>query len=257
MNSEDDYQNILDLILKIFQEIPQNLLQKEIRSKIIDCTKLDTQLSVLFLEMSTYNGFNSLLCMQIQKTLYDYSDSKNGLDIPIIFIYNKLEKIGYVDNLPFDMVTTHNRNMLDIIIFEDVNSVIELYEKNFDVLINNCNFGVIFKTNFNRNIDYIANAIKQENLESLYERINQTEDSCIIYQKGIKTSVENQINEHQYEESENDFNINIKDENSIKPLENIETREDVWKALKIDIDNETDSIKKEHLIKIYNAFKND
>lgn len=293
------YQNMLNILDSFFEKMPQEFL-KATNNKSFDILSLDNKPSILFLEMTEFANINSLVCMQTQKTLFEYADEKkqHRLDMPVFFIYNKLEKIGYIDFLDNAIITANSRNIIYIIDINNTNFLMQLYKPYFTGIVQHCDFGIIFKTKNSDDINNISQLIQKDNLTNLYNDISRINNGCIVYQKDVKTTEEFQLDgkkdslteeellkeiealtqNHWKYDSEKDKIVRADNETKIEKevvstpkmssckediLEknitteenyNVGGKEDILQSLKKDIDNETDNLKRAHLIKLYKAF---
>ena len=197
---------------------------------------------------------DSFFCSYVEANCYKADITKKA--IPIFYIYAPLEKSGYIPNFSKLIEDYDRRNDVHVLAMKNVATAIKLYGKDIRTIMKNIHFGLMFQTNNEKNMKYTQKLLSDSSISDLMEQILVNPDYCVLYRNQVKTSVEPKLtdDEDAIEETNNDSSSDSASEALKKLMDSIDTKEELIAQLQKDIDNETDSIKRQHFVNLYNNF---
>ena len=200
---ENDYQETLTLLFELFNQIPESETVNEQMENLIDMAEVCKIPSVIYIELSKIQTIDSFVCMQTLKKLHKYTkNKKDELDFPILFVYNKIEEIGYIPRFNIFQKNQSNVEVVNIMYFQNMDTLSNQLKETIKEI---CNYGIIFKTKNVFSIIFISEMIQKDklakititdrhNIKELYKDIMKGKNGCIVYQKNKKITEEYQIN---------------------------------------------------------------
>ena len=148
------------------------------------------------------------------------------------------------------------RNDIHILALENVATSIKLYGKDIRTIMKNIHYGLMFQTKNEKNMKYTQKLLSDSNISDLMEQILINPNYCVLYRNQIKTSVEQTLSDEEdsSEDTSNTTSTDSASEALKKLMDSIDTKEDLIAQLQKDINAETDSIKRQHFVNLYNNF---
>lgn len=248
---EEDYKHSLNILLGILSKSRDTECTKTTILENLESLYTNRKLKIIFVELTDIPIVDSFFCTYVEQNCYKADVTKKAL--PVFYVYAPLESVGYISN--FDkLIENYNRkNDVHVLVYYNVATALKLYGKDIRNIMKNIHYGIMFQTNNERNIKYTQKLLSDSNVSDMMEQILVNPSYCVLYRNQIKTSVEQKLTDD-IEEKDSSCEADSTSDALKKHMDSLDTKEELIEELKKDIDNEPDSIKKQHFVNLYNAF---
>lgn len=175
--------------------------------------------AVYVISSDTHTAYDFLLTIffsQMIQQLYNYADLNGGkLKVPVFFILDEFANIGRIPDFDKKISTSRSRGIQFSVILQNLDQLEAVYEKSYETIMGNCDTHVFLGSNSFKTVEYFSKALgektisresKGTNKDKHYHKqgYNYSEqimarplmtpdelrrmdnDTCIIYEKGIK-----------------------------------------------------------------------
>ena len=175
--------------------------------------------AVYVISSDTHTAYDFLLTIffsQMIQQLYNYADLNGGrLKVPVFFILDEFANIGRIPDFDKKISTSRSRGIQFSVILQNLDQLEAVYEKSYETIMGNCDTHVFLGSNSFKTVEYFSKALgektisresKGTNKDKHYHKqgYNYSEqimarplmtpdelrrmdnDTCIIFEKGIK-----------------------------------------------------------------------
>jgi len=257
---ENEYKESLSVIIKALSNATDTMCTKSTIFEHVESLYTNRKLKIIFIEPTNNQVIDSFFCSYMENNCYTADVTHKAL--PIFYVYSPLEAVGYISNLDTIITDYSRKNDVHILNFNDISTTIKVYGKAIRNIMKDIGYGLIFQTNNEKNLKYMPKLLSDGSVADMMEQILVNQAYLVLYRNRVKTSVEQKLTEDEEIEEEN-ISEDIESSSDAasaaiqKMMDSIETKEDLIKQLKKDIDSEADSIKRQHFINLYNNFANE
>ena len=175
--------------------------------------------AVYVISSDTHTAYDFLLTIffsQMIQQLYDFADLNGGrLKIPVFFILDEFANIGRIPDFDKKISTSRSRGIQFSVILQNLDQLEAVYEKSYETIMGNCDTHVFLGSNSYKTVEYFSKALGEKTISRDSHSINRDKqyhrqgvsdseqimgralmtpdelrrmdnDTCIIYEKGIK-----------------------------------------------------------------------
>lgn len=250
---EAEYKKSLSILINALSKTIDTTAPKTTITDNLESLYTNRKLKLIFVELTNITVVDSFFCSYIEENCYQADVTKKAL--PIFYVYAPLEKIGYIPNFSKLVDDYDKKNDIHILALNNVATAIKIYGKDIRTIMKNIHYGLMFQTTNEKNMKYTQKLLSDSTISELMEQILVNPSYCVLYRNQIKTSVEQKlVDDEEPDEKESSSNTDSASEALKKLMDSINTKEDLVAQLQKDIDNETDSIKRQHFVNLYNNF---
>ena len=251
---EDEYKKSLSILISMLSKTTDTIATKTTIIDKIESLYTNRKLKLIFIELTDTTVIDSFFCSYVEENCYKADVTKKA--IPVFYVYATLERIGYIPNFRKLIEDYDKRNDIHILALENVATSIKLYGKDIRTIMKNIHYGLMFQTKNEKNMKYTQKLLSDSNISDLMEQILINPNYCVLYRNQIKTSVEQTLSDEEdsSEDTSNTTSTDSASEALKKLMDSIDTKEDLIAQLQKDINAETDSIKRQHFVNLYNNF---
>ncbi len=175
--------------------------------------------AVYVISSDTHTAYDFLLTIffsQMIQQLYNFADLNGGrLKIPVFFILDEFANIGRIPDFDKKISTSRSRGIQFSVILQNLDQLEAVYEKSYETIMGNCDTHVFLGSNSYKTVEYFSKALGEKTISRDSHSINRDKqyhrqgvsdseqimgralmtpdelrrmdnDTCIIYEKGIK-----------------------------------------------------------------------
>ena len=175
--------------------------------------------AVYVISSDTHTAYDFLLTIffsQMIQQLYNFADLNGGkLKMPVFFILDEFANIGRIPDFDKKISTSRSRGIQFSVILQNLDQLEAVYEKSYETIMGNCDTHVFLGSNSYKTVEYFSKALGEKTISRDSHSINRDKqyhrqgvsdseqimgralmtpdelrrmdnDTCIIYEKGIK-----------------------------------------------------------------------
>ena len=217
---EKTYGSILSSLQSKLGKFDSKEIAELTSTNTIDFEDIGKKKTVVYVISSdTHSAYDFLLTIffsQMIQQLYDYADNNGGaVKVPIFFILDEFANIGKIPDFDKKISTSRSRKISFSVILQNLDQLEAVYKENHETIMGNCDTHLFLGSNSQKTVEYFSKALGEKTISRDSISINKDKDdwkqgksvsdqimaralltpdelrrlendTCIIYEKGIK-----------------------------------------------------------------------
>ena len=217
---EKTYSSILSSLQSKLGKFDSKEIAELTSTNTIDFEDIGKKKTVVYVISSdTHSAYDFLLTIffsQMIQQLYDYADNNGGaVKVPIFFILDEFANIGKIPDFDKKISTSRSRKISFSVILQNLDQLEAVYKENHETIMGNCDTHLFLGSNSQKTVEYFSKALGEKTISRDSISINKDKDdwkqgksvsdqimaralltpdelrrlendTCIIYEKGIK-----------------------------------------------------------------------
>ena len=214
------YSSILSSLQSKLGKFDSKEIAELTSTNTIDFEDIGKKKTVVYVISSdTHSAYDFLLTIffsQMIQQLYDYADNNGGtVKVPIFFILDEFANIGKIPDFDKKISTSRSRKISFSVILQNLDQLEAVYKENHETIMGNCDTHLFLGSNSQKTVEYFSKALGEKTISRDSISINKDKDdwkqgksvsdqimaralltpdelrrlendTCIIYEKGIK-----------------------------------------------------------------------
>ena len=214
------YSSILSSLQSKLGKFDSKEIAELTSTNTIDFEDIGKKKTVVYVISSdTHSAYDFLLTIffsQMIQQLYDYADNNGGaVKVPIFFILDEFANIGKIPDFDKKISTSRSRKISFSVILQNLDQLEAVYKENHETIMCNCDTHLFLGSNSQKTVEYFSKALGEKTISRDSISINKDKDdwkqgksvsdqimaralltpdelrrlendTCIIYEKGIK-----------------------------------------------------------------------